>query len=106
VVPAGEGLTRLGCGAGSGKRDASDGHAPVVAPAAIGACLVAAGAAHGAVLIGSSLAPEAGQSICTSGVACTYLQTLGGVPAATAPFHGITAWRVKSGTAAAMGRSA
>ena len=69
-------------------------------PAAIGALLAGAGAAHGAVLIGSNLAAAATQSICTAGVACTYLQTLGGVPSATSPYDGvITSWRVKSGSA-------
>jgi hypothetical protein len=74
----------------------------VLVPGVLGAVLAAAGAANVAVVIGSNPSAVATGNTCSAGVACTHLQTVGGVPSATAPFSGVVmSWRVKSGSAGA-----
>ena len=107
MVPASEGLTahhplrRLEVSAGDNETHVMTAfRRTLIGPIAIGALLAGAGVSDGAVLIGSNLSAAPTNSICTAGVACTYIQTLGGVPLATAPFDGvITSWRVQSGSA-------
>lgn len=75
----------------------------LVASGALTAMLAGASVSNGAALIGSNLSADATNNICTAGVACTYMQTRGGVPSATAPFSGVlTSWRVKSGSGGAV----
>jgi hypothetical protein len=51
------------------------------------------------VTIGSNLAGAANTNICSTGIACTYIQTSGGTPVAASPVAGrIVRWRLKAGS--------
>jgi hypothetical protein len=69
-----------------------------VAVAAV--CLLLPAVASAAdVTIGSNLAGAANTNICSTGIACTYVQTSGGIPVAPSPVAGqIVRWRLKAGS--------